>query len=60
MRLNKKFFAILAITCCAMAMSATNYTCHIKVTINGESSEQDEVPVVITENNGTYDDKRLC
>ncbi len=35
----KKFFAILAITCCAMAMSATNYTCHIKVTINGESSE---------------------
>ena len=50
----KKFFAILAITCCAMAMSATNYTCHIKVTINGESTEQDEVPVVITENNGTY------
>ena len=51
----KKFLAILAVTCCAMAMSATTYTCHIKVTINGEVTEQDEVPVVITENNGAYD-----
>ena len=50
----KKFLAILAISCCAMAMSATTYNCHIKVTINGEVTEQDEVPVVITENNGTY------
>ena len=51
----KKFLALLAVTCCAMAMSATTYTCHIKVTINGEVTEQDKVPVVITENNGAYD-----
>ena len=51
----KKFLAILAISCCVMAMSATTYNCHIKVTINGEVTEQDEVPVVIIENNGTYD-----
>ena len=37
-----------------MAINATNYTCHIKVTINGESTEQEEVPVVVTQNNGVY------
>ena len=51
----KKIYVFLAALCCTMAISATNYTCHIKVTINGESTEQDEVPVVVTENNGTYD-----
>lgn len=37
-----------------MAMSAANYTCHLKVVINNEATEQDEVPVVITEENGVY------
>ena len=51
----KKLFALAAAACCAMALSATTYNCHLKVVINGEAAEQDEVPVVITENNGTYD-----
>ncbi|MBO4803409.1 MAG: calycin-like domain-containing protein [Muribaculaceae bacterium] len=50
----KKLFVIFAAACCAMAINATNYTCHIKVTINGESTEQEEVPVVVTQNNGVY------
>ena len=50
----KKFLVCCAAAVCALAMSATDYTCHIKVTINGESAEQDEVPVVVTENNGAY------
>ena len=50
----KKFLVCFAAICCFMAMSATTYTCHVKVTINGESTEQDEVPVLITENNGLY------
>ena len=41
--------------CCALALTATTYTCHIKVTVNGTVSEQDEVPVVVTGNNGVYD-----
>ena len=50
----KKFIVCFAAVCCALAISATTYTCHVKVIINGESTEQDEVPVVITENNGLY------
>ena len=51
----KKAFAFLAAACCALALSATTYTCHIKVVVNGVVSEQDEVPVVVTGNNGVYD-----
>lgn len=51
----KKFFAFIAAVGCAMALSATTYTSHIKVTINGESTELDEVPVLVNESNGTYD-----
>lgn len=51
----KKFFAFMAAAGCALVLSATTYTSHIKVTINGEATEQDEVPVVITESNGVYD-----
>ena len=51
----KKAFALLAAACCALALSAATYTCHIKVVVNGVVSEQDEVPVVVTGNNGVYD-----
>jgi len=50
----KKFLTFLAAACCVMAMSATDYTSHIKVTINGEATEQDDVPVVITQTDGAY------
>jgi hypothetical protein len=52
----KKYFALLfAALCCTMAMSATTYNCHLKVTINGEATEQDQVQVEITEaEDGTY------
>ena len=51
----KKTFALLSAMCCALALTAATYTCHIKVTVNGTASEQDEVPVVVTGNNGVYD-----
>jgi len=51
----KKIFAIIAAACCALSLSATTYTSHIKVVVNGVVSEQDEVPVVVNNNNGTYD-----
>lgn len=51
----KKAFALLAAACCALALSATTYNCHVKVVVNGVVSEQDEVPVVVTGSNGTYD-----
>lgn len=50
----KKIFAFMAAVSCALALSATTYTSHIKVTINGETTEQDDVPVLVTESNGTY------
>ena len=50
----KKVLFTLAALCCTMALSATTYTCHLKVTINGESTEQDEVPVEVTLDNGLY------
>ena len=51
----KKVFVFFAAMCCAMVLSATTYTCHLKVTVNGTSSEQDEVMVEVTGNNGVYD-----
>ena len=51
----KKFFAFFAAACCAMALSATTYTCHLKVIVNGIVSEQDEVKVDVINNNGSYD-----
>lgn len=51
----KKIFAMMAAACCVMAMSATTYTCHVKVTINGNVSEQEQVNVEVNENNGAYD-----
>ena len=53
----KKFFAFAAAACCALALSATTtYNCHIKVVVNGNIAEQDEVPVLVTNNgDGTYD-----
>ena len=38
-----------------MALNATIYTCHVKVTINNEVSEQEQVQVEVNENNGAYD-----
>lgn len=51
----KHSLAILAALCCAMALNATNYACHLKVVVNGHVTEQDLVEVVVTNNNGTYD-----
>ena len=45
---------MMAALCCTMAMSATNYSCHVKVTVNGTTTEQEEVPVEVVKSNGTY------
>lgn len=50
----KKLFLMFAAVCCAMAVNATSYGCHLKVTINGESTEQDQVPVDVVKNGNTY------
>ncbi len=49
-----KLLLTLAAMCCTLALSATNYTCHLKVTVNETVSEQDEVPVEVVGNNGIY------
>ena len=51
----KQTLAILAALCCAMALNATTYTCHLKVVVNGTVSEQDQVKVDVINNNGSYD-----
>lgn len=51
----KKILFLLAAACCTMAMSATTYTCHLKVVINGEATEQEQVKVEVTGENGVYD-----
>ena len=51
----KKFLFTLAALCCAMALNATSYTCHVKVVINDNVTEQEEVVVDVTANNGKYD-----
>lgn len=51
----KKFLAFVAAAGCAMALSATTYTCHVKVVINNTTSEQEQVQVDVNENNGAYD-----
>lgn len=38
-----------------MALNATIYTCHVKVTINGIVSEQEQVEVEVNGGNGSYD-----
>ncbi len=50
----KKLFLIMAAVCCTLAINATTYTSHIAVTINGETTEQEDVPVVVTQSNGAY------
>ena len=50
----KKVFAFIAVACCAIALNATTYTCHLKVTINGEATEQDQVQVDVTKTDGVY------
>lgn len=51
----KKFLALVAATCCTLALSATTYTSHLKVTINGISAEEDQVQVDVNRNSqGTY------
>lgn len=51
----KRIFVFLAAISCVMAMSATNYMCHLKVTVNGTVTEQDQVLVEVNQNNGGYD-----
>lgn len=50
----KHFFALLAAACCALAINATTYTSHLKVVINGEVAEQDQVQVDVTQADGLY------
>lgn len=50
----KKVLFTLAAVCCTLALSATTYTSHLKVTINGSSTEQDQVPVEVVEDEATY------
>lgn len=50
----KKLAVLFAAVCCVMTLSATTYTSHIKVTINGISTEQDQVQVNVTSANGQY------
>ena len=50
----KKVLFTLAALCCTMALSATTYTSHIKVTVNGSITEQDQVPVEVVEDDNTY------
>ena len=50
----KKVLFTLAAVCCTLALSATTYTSHLKVTINGSSTEQDQVPVEVVEDDATY------
>jgi len=50
----KKFLLMFAALCCTMALSATNYGSHLKVTINGTSTEQDQVQVEVVKDNGLY------
>lgn len=54
----KKIFAFVAAAmCCTMMMGASSsvtYTCHLKVVINGNPTEQEEVPVLVTNDNGKY------
>lgn len=50
----KKVLAFVAALCCSLALTATNYSCHLKVTVNENSGEQDEIPVEVVKDNGTY------
>lgn len=50
----KKLLFTLAALCCSVALSATTYTSHLEVTVNGITAEQEEIPVVIVEENGYY------
>ena len=45
---------MFAALCCTMALNATSYSCHLKVTINGEGTEQEQVPVEVVKNGDTY------
>ena len=50
----KRFFVFLAAVSCIMALSATNYMCHLKVNVNGSVTEQDQVLVEVNQNDGAY------
>ena len=52
--MKKKVLAFVAAACCALALSAADYTCHLKVTVNETSGEQDEIPVQVVKDNDTY------
>ena len=52
--MKKCLFAILAAVCCTLAINATTYTCHIKVVVNGNAAEQDQVQVDVTQADGLY------
>ena len=51
----KKLLVLMVAATCALALGATNYMCHLKVVVNGNVSEQDQVLVEVNENNGVYD-----
>lgn len=51
----KRLFVFLAAICCMVSLNATTYTCHLKVTVNGFASEQDEVMVDVNKTDAGYD-----
>lgn len=51
----KKFFTFIAAAATALATMATTYTGTLTVTINGEATQQDGVPITIDQNGNAYD-----
>jgi len=53
--MKKQILLTLATLCCAMAMTATTYTGHLRVVVNDEVTEQEQVPVLVTQDeSGLY------
>lgn len=51
----KKIFTLLTLLCTAMVGMATDYTCELTVTVNGESTDPQETTVSVEEDeSGTY------
>jgi len=50
----KRIFSVLAALSCIIAINATTYTGPLKVVINGEATEQDNVQVELTQTSNGY------
>jgi len=50
----KHFLMMLAVASCALALNATTYTGHLRVAINDEVAEQEQVEVEVTRGDNGY------